>query len=196
MPAEARAVRGSAYVRGLLAAGRARLVQTGAGRPLPEGACAAGGTPVLVAGVCGALSPALSTGDRVIPARVTSGVTGDRLPVHGGVWGTLVTVEEPVCDVVSRKQVRDRFQGDVVDMESYSIAAWCRTVGVPCCVARVVADTAHGPADASSLLRVNRDAAHQLTDFVEIVVKNIVENRLPGAGAGVVSDCTKNGAQM
>jgi adenosylhomocysteine nucleosidase len=92
---------------------------------------------VLVAGVCGALDPALSIGDLVVPELVVDAASGTEwtphrsaLPAAGGVLATVDRLGGPTpAGAVA------------VDMETAAIAAVCEGAGVPWDVRRAVSDT-------------------------------------------------------
>jgi adenosylhomocysteine nucleosidase len=129
---------------------------------------AAGHRPrwMLAAGFGGALDPARKRNDVVLIHRVVSEVEGEpqleidlMLPeARGGpaslVAGSLLTVSRIIRTPAEKAQLRQRYACDVVDMETYSVAAYCAARGIRCLPVRVISDeaTSELPAEILSIL--------------------------------------------
>lgn len=102
-------------------------------------------TLVLSAGVCGGLSPALASGDLVVPETVLA-PGGERLPTTplAGLprAGTLVSVARVVETPAEKARLWIETGALAVDLESAPILAWAAERGVPAAVIRGVSDTA------------------------------------------------------
>ncbi|WP_425565742.1 4-hydroxy-3-methylbut-2-enyl diphosphate reductase [Pseudonocardia ailaonensis] len=178
----------AAALRGRL--GSARIVRTGVG-PARAGVAAArlaagGPRPVLVAGVAGALDPALRPGDVVVASEIR--FTDFRAPVPIPTAGPLATalrrtgmtvhvgpvVSSPtVVDGVRRTEL-GREGSLAVDMESGWLAA--AAAGGPFAVVRTIVDTPAAPllrpgtaARGLTALRSLRRAAPALRDWLEVL---------------------------
>src|SRR5262249_61843267 len=109
------------------------------------------------AGACGALAPALATGDLVVPEAVvaTDGVRYATDAVAGLTRvGTLLTVEDVVATVAAKSRLWMETGAIAVDMESAAIVAWARARGLRVAIVRGVSDTATeaGAADPVALV--------------------------------------------
>ena len=112
---------------------------------------------VVSAGVCGALSPALSQGDLVVPETVidrrgaqwtTAKIAGlDRV-------GSLLSTEAIVEDAAAKARLWLETGALAVDLESGPILAWAFGRGLPAVVVRGVSDTATDtvPADLAAVV--------------------------------------------
>lgn len=126
-----------------------RVVVTGMGARSAErhaeAAIADGAVAAISTGFCGALDPALTLGDVVVPARVVDAATGEAFACDasltsgaGRPGGTLVTTPRVVGDPTARAAL----DGVAVDMESAGIARACARAGVPFAAVRAVTDRA------------------------------------------------------
>nr|WP_243239273.1 hypothetical protein [Sulfobacillus harzensis] len=103
---------------------------------------------ILAVGLSGGLHPNARTGESGEPAWVVGENPGDR-PIPLNPWpghrprGGLVTVHQLAANPAAKAQLRDRFQADWVDMETYAWAQVARQGNIPLTVIRVVVD---GPA--------------------------------------------------
>jgi adenosylhomocysteine nucleosidase len=114
---------------------------------------------VVSAGACGALAPALTTGDLVVPDTVVAAdgsrhVT-DTLPGLTRA-GALLTVPDIVDSVAAKSRLWMDTGAIAVDMESSVIVGWARSRGIRAAVVRGVSDTATDavPADLAALVDV------------------------------------------
>jgi adenosylhomocysteine nucleosidase len=106
---------------------------------------------IVSAGFAGALDPALKRNDVVVPHEVVN-LEGRRFAIDLAVppeaesqglrTGRLLTVDEIVRTAAEKADLRRRFEADVVDMETSSIAALCGERGVRFLSVRVVSDEA------------------------------------------------------
>jgi len=126
-----------------------------------ESRITASARPALVvsAGACGALAPALATGDLVIPEAVvgTDGVRHAADSVAGlARVGTLLTVDDVVATVAAKSRLWMETGAIAVDMESAIIVGWARSHGLRVAIVRGVSDTATEavPADLAALVDV------------------------------------------
>jgi adenosylhomocysteine nucleosidase len=109
---------------------------------------------VLSAGFAGALDPARRRNEVVLVDRVLSEVEGEPpllidLAVRGGPdaaspisTGSLLTAGRIVRTPADKAALRERYGCDLVDMETYAVAAYCAERGVRCVPVRVVSDEA------------------------------------------------------
>jgi adenosylhomocysteine nucleosidase len=100
---------------------------------------------VVSAGACGALAPALTEGELVVPeAVVTAG--GPRLATATVTAlarrGTLVTVDAVLESAAAKARLWLETGALAVDMESAAILSWAAALGVPALAIRAVSDTA------------------------------------------------------
>lgn len=134
-------------------------VGPGAGRLHRAGAC---DRPDLVisAGACGALAPALVTGELVVPARVL-GPSGADLTTWAGLAlpraGILLSVPAVVETPGDKARLWLETGAVAVDMESAPILLWAAERGIPAAVVRAVSDTADRsvPADVAALVEAD-----------------------------------------
>lgn len=100
---------------------------------------------VVSAGACGALAPALSVGDLVVPELVVD-AAGQRWPTavvtRVARAGTLLTVGDVVETAAQKSRLWLATGARAVDMESAAILAWAVERGVPGAVIRAVSDGA------------------------------------------------------
>lgn len=95
-------------------------------------------------GLAGALRPQLSVGDLVVQsthaglvATAEAALKDAGVPFH---VGPLVTVSKPVLSPTDRRALAERTEAIAVDMESQTIAAFCRDRGIPCLAIKGVSD--------------------------------------------------------
>jgi nucleoside phosphorylase len=98
---------------------------------------------VMVAGICGGLSPELEVGTLINPEYLVEHATGKtyrhRPPGDAPLAGKLVTTENATLDPdLSRRFFADGFMA--VDMESAAVAAVCEPLGLPWSVYRCIGD--------------------------------------------------------
>lgn len=154
---EARHVRGDGFraTVGTLAGRRVGLVVTGMRRDAARRGTLAlveGHRPrwVISAGYSGGLQPQAKLGDIVLAERVVDGA-GEAIDVDlridrqsarqsGLHVGSLVTVDELVCEPADKADLGRRHEALAVDMESYAVAAACRERGTPFLAVRIVSD--------------------------------------------------------
>jgi adenosylhomocysteine nucleosidase len=106
---------------------------------------------VVSAGFGGALDPTLKRNDVFLPGEVVN-VEGSRFAIdlvlpagserQGLRTGRLLTVDEMVRKATEKAELRQRFEADVVDMETSSLAALCGDRGVKFLAVRVISDEA------------------------------------------------------
>jgi nucleoside phosphorylase len=99
---------------------------------------------VIVAGLCGALDPALQVGDLVPPDEVLDAATGrtHRRPIPHRHGGRLVSVARVIASPAEKAGLFARHAAAAVDMETAAIAAVCESHEVPWLCLRAVSDTA------------------------------------------------------
>lgn len=95
-------------------------------------------------GLAGALRPNLAVGDLVVQsahddlvATAEAALKGAGVPYH---VGPLVTVSKPVLSPADRSALAARTTAIAVDMESQTIAEFCRGRGIPCLALKGVSD--------------------------------------------------------
>lgn len=122
---------------------------------------------VVSAGTCGALAPHLGAGALVVPAVVVT-LGGERqvLPAVPGLAqaGSLLSVERVVETAEAKAALQRQSAALAVDMESATVVAWARGLGIPAIVVRAVADGADrgipgplaGVVDGSGRTRIGR----------------------------------------
>ena len=102
-----------------------------------------GCSPIINAGVCGALNNRLERGAVYRVSMVSTEARKAAYNVGIGVGlKKLVTVDEPVFQP-ERKRALAKF-GDLVDMEGYAVARACEERGVPCVLIKGVTDFGDG----------------------------------------------------
>lgn len=102
---------------------------------------------VIAAGFAGGLVPGIERGSLVTPGRVVRpGLEPwPLLSLRPGVardTATIVTVDRVVCSTDEKRRLADEAQADVVDLETWGIAAAARDAGLPCGCCKVVSDAA------------------------------------------------------
>lgn len=108
-------------------------------------------TTVLSAGYAGALDPTLRRGDASCPTEIID-EAGGRIacapslagepPSELRLGGRLVTVDRILRSAAEKAEVRARTAADLVDMETYAVAALCAERGIRFASLRVVSDEA------------------------------------------------------
>ncbi|WP_435010680.1 nucleoside phosphorylase [Tundrisphaera lichenicola] len=103
---------------------------------------------IISAGFGGALDPSLKRNEIILPSEVVN-LEGRRFaidlevpPGAGLRSGRLLTVDEIVRTAAEKAELRRKYEADVVDMESSSVAALCGDRGVRFLSVRVVSDDA------------------------------------------------------
>ena len=122
---------------------------------------------VISLGVCGALDPALKTGDVVVARAVWDGVQGfacdagwsERLAGATGARPVehVFGVDRPAVDPKVKVAVFAVTRAAVVDMESHVVARWAAGLGAPMAVLRVVSDDASRGLPLSALAGMGED---------------------------------------
>jgi len=117
---------------------------------------------IISAGFAGALNPAFSRNDLVLPDEVidAQGVrhSVDQPPALGAgcphAGGTLLTLDQLVLRSEEKKELRRTFSADLVDMETSAVAAVCDERLVRFLSIRVISDDAHAdlPGEVAVLL--------------------------------------------
>jgi adenosylhomocysteine nucleosidase len=117
---------------------------------------------VVVAGVCGALSPALGEGALVVPDAVVT-AAGDRFaaaPLPGlAASGTLYCSRDVVDTPPDKARLWMETGAVAVDLESGPVLAWARARGVPAAVVRAVSDSAAASVPAELVAAVAADGS-------------------------------------
>ena len=144
---------GQKLFEGRVGAAAVTAIHTGMGPPRTRAALSArldafrsgrrGVSHVMVAGICGGLSPDLEVGTLINPELVVDHRTGTvyrhRPPMETEMSGNLITTEEATLDHdLSRKFFDDGFVA--VDMESSAVAEVCESRGLPWSVYRCIGD--------------------------------------------------------
>jgi adenosylhomocysteine nucleosidase len=95
-------------------------------------------------GLAGALRPYVKVGNLVVQstddalvASAESALTNAGIPFH---VGPLVTVPKPILSPADRHELAGRTDAIAVDMESQTVAAFCRARGIPCLAMKGVSD--------------------------------------------------------
>lgn len=101
---------------------------------------------VIAAGFAGGLVPGIDRGSLVTPGRVVRpGLEPlPLLSLRPGVEGqtaTIVTVDRVVCATDEKRRLADDTRADVVDLETWGIAAAARDAGLPCGCCKIVSDS-------------------------------------------------------
>lgn len=99
---------------------------------------------VLSIGWAGALSPKLKSGDFCIPSTVIDSLTGERfqLAKNSSRRNVLVTTAR-VADVTEKQRLAETYGGDLVDMESATVARLAQMRGIPVCCMKYITDEAN-----------------------------------------------------
>lgn len=99
---------------------------------------------MICSGLAGALQPNILVGDVIVwstdPSLVhtaASALKERSIPFH---VGPLVTVAAPVLTPAARRELATKSGAIAVDMESQTIAAFCRERGIPCLALKGVSD--------------------------------------------------------
>jgi adenosylhomocysteine nucleosidase len=117
---------------------------------------------IISAGFAGALNPALARNDLVLPHEVIDHA-GTRFPVEppdsmaaGFPFhrGRLITLDRIVASALARRELHESSQADLVDMESFAVAALCQERLVKFLSLRVISDdsTSNLPPEVATLL--------------------------------------------
>ena len=117
---------------------------------------------IISAGFAGALNPAFSRNDLVLPDEVLDceggrhliGRPPDLMSRYPHAGGRLLTVDQLVLRAQEKEELRRTFEADLVDMESSAVAAVCDEKLIRFLAVRVISDDAHGdlPREVASLL--------------------------------------------
>ena len=100
---------------------------------------------VVSAGTCGALAPHLAEGALVVPqVVVTLGGERQALPAWPGLaqLGGYLSVDRVVETAEAKAQLHRQSAALAVDMESATVVAWARALGLPAIIVRGVSDRA------------------------------------------------------
>ena len=130
-------------------------------------------------GVSGALNDELKIGD-IVQAVGYSNTAGERIDVDVPRWhpasltfsrqdSLFVSVPKAVKSVRERRDLREKTQADVVDMESFAVARFCANNQIPLLTLRIVSDHA----DDSAMLTFIREFRTQSRHLQELVVENL-----------------------
>jgi len=117
------------------------------------------------AGFAGALAPDLKRNDLVAPRSVIDGA-GDEVAVDEALVadlpdavksGRLLLVDRVITETAEKAALRRAHQADLIDMETFGVAAVARDLGVPFASLRVVSDDAQTelPAEIGRLLNAS-----------------------------------------
>jgi adenosylhomocysteine nucleosidase len=128
---------------------------------------------VVCAGVCGALSPELREGDRVVPEVVITS-EGQRWPVDRvsglAAAGTLYCASGVVESASDKARLWLETGAMAVDMESALILGWARAQAIPVVVVRAVSDTSAEAVPAEFAAAVGSDGRLHATRAVRAVL--------------------------
>ncbi len=110
---------------------------------------------ILVAGLCGSLSPQFRIGDLFIPHRIVSTENSSEISCDtffkrkqsNHSEKTLLSSSEPVTTVASREQWHAQTGATCVDMESYALAVIAQKRRINFCVIRAVSDDVQSELD-------------------------------------------------
>lgn len=153
LKSEAAAIKASLAAAGVDAA-KARIAVSGANaaraEDLTEGLIAAGARAVISAGLCGALDPALKSGDLVIGERVVSAsgdvILSDRKLLAAAPQAAqqvaIFGSDEIIDSAEMKARLFGRYASQTVDMESHGAARAASRAGAPFIAIRAVADSA------------------------------------------------------
>lgn len=99
---------------------------------------------VLSIGWAGALTPKLRSGDFCIPSTVIDALTGEhfQLSENSRRQNVLVTTER-VVDAQEKKRLAETYGGNLVDMESATVARLAQMRGIPVCCMKYITDEAN-----------------------------------------------------
>jgi hypothetical protein len=109
---------------------------------------------VIMAGLAGALDPALAIGDVIVDAE-------SDVAIPPGPWrrGTIHTANDLVSTVEQKRQLFADTGAAVVDMENATVRAFATRLGVPYMGVRAVSDRADEPLDPATLGWVDSEGA-------------------------------------
>jgi len=142
---------------------------------------------VIFTGTAGAINPDLDMFDLIIGDKIaqpdltkTSWYASDpalvKLAIRAGEelelgirikTGTVLTVAQPIADAQVKKQLRDAFSGDCVEMEGTAVAQLCASNNIPFLIIRAISDFAD-----ENITRDFRQAEHRACqDTAALVLK-------------------------
>jgi adenosylhomocysteine nucleosidase len=131
----------------------------------------AGARALVSWGIAGGLDPAARPGDLVLPAAVLgigntryeadelwrarlTETLGRRVRVHSG---TMIQVDQPLCDEAAKRAAFESSGACAVDMESAAIAARANRAKLPFLVVRGVSDAVETPIPTGALIGVDAE---------------------------------------
>ncbi len=151
------------------------LIVGGVGRPAAWNATElllAGHRPriVISAGFGGALDPSLKRNDVVLCTEILDGEGGRYVGESMGAFessrrfrtGRLVTVDALVRTAAEKAELREKFNADVVDMETSAVASVCDAKGLRFVSLRVVSDEAAADLPAEVVTMLTRSGGYQV----------------------------------
>ena len=132
-------------------------------------------------GVCGALDPALRTGEVVCARAIydgsttypTDGAWTDRLIARTGAkdLSLALGLDRPAATPQAKADLFRVTTAPIVDMESQVVAAWAAELGVPSAVLRVVCDEAHEGIPAAAVAAMAADGSVDVAAVLRGLIK-------------------------
>jgi adenosylhomocysteine nucleosidase len=95
-------------------------------------------TTLISAGIAGALKATLRVGDVVEGSEIVDAESGARFKVSGGT--SLIVTVSSVSASEEKRLLSDRYQADVVDMESAAVAEVAQEHGIECKAIKAISD--------------------------------------------------------
>ena len=122
----------------------ANIIKTGIGAPRFLSSQIPDCTQVLITGFAGALNSALRAGEAITYTRCINeeGISIDCAPARNFPAGIGMTASKVIVSAAEKKRLRDRYQADAVDMESFEILKACAERELKVSVLRVISDEA------------------------------------------------------
>lgn len=114
---------------------------------------------ILLAGVCGALSPARRCGQVLTVGHALHG--DERLPLAEG-DAVCLTVDQPALEPDARRRLHAASGADIVDMETFHVADVAAGRGLPLVAIRAVSDAVEDVVPAEALQWISDDGAPDL----------------------------------
>jgi adenosylhomocysteine nucleosidase len=133
---------------------------------------------VISAGFAGALDPALQRNDLVLPREVMN-QEGETIPIAvpdsiasaipRARRGRLLTVNRVITSVREKSELHHLHAADLVDMETFAIARFCRERSIRFLAARVISDDARGELPAEITRIATRTGGYRLGAAVRAI---------------------------